>query len=85
MMGRPQSGDHHVEGIFLALKPRGSLTAGRYMAVRWVMKTISLRRWASVAICLPSARSRLMLLTRMFKLDKDTAYGKKRWTVTPSV
>lgn len=72
--------------FFLVLKlPGGSLTAGRYMAAHWEMKTISLRRLASVAICLHSARSRLMLLTRTPNWIKTPLMAKVRWTVTPSV
>lgn len=68
--------------FFLVLKFFGvSLTVGRYMAVRWVMKIISLRRWASVAICLFSARSRLMLFIRILNWIKISFMVKVRWTV----
>ncbi len=87
MMGRPQEWGHHVEGeFFLVLKlPGGSLMVGRSMVARWGMKTTNLPHLALVAICLRSARSRLMLLTRTPNWIKTPLMAKVRWTVTPSV
>lgn len=87
MMGRPQEWGHHVEGEFFsgAEASWGSLMVGRSMVARWGMKTTNLPHLALVAICLRSARSRLMLLTRTPNWIKTPLMAKVRWTVTPSV
>lgn len=86
MMGRPQEWGIMLKANFsLVLKLHGIANGWSLYGGALGMKTTNLPHLALVAICLRSARSRLMLLTRTPNWIKTPLMAKVRWTVTPSV
>lgn len=87
MMGRPQEWGHHVEGEFFSgaeaswgIANGWSLYGGALGDENYQSAALGVGRDLSTfgAVAFDVTHSHT-------KLDKDTAYGKVRWTVTPSV